>query len=438
MLALIVFGKLITQLDYQQKLHKLPFQKALQVILLRILLFLIFLFFIDWYTYQAFKTSFPNQTWVKIGYWLFSILVYAYIVYGFLTFSRETMNPNFGTMVSLMILSLVPKLIILTFLFGEDVLRFFTGSFQSISSSRQGDFLPDRRKFISQTALVLSAIPFVGILHGVLIGKYRYRVMKHTLEFDDLPEEFDGFRITQISDIHSGSFDDKKKLEYGIDLINQQKSDVILFTGDLVNNHAGEMEPWVETFKKLHAPLGKYSILGNHDYGDYMYWPSQEAKTENLKRLFEVQEELGFKLLRNENIKIRKDGASIDLIGVENWGKGFAQYGDLAKAASNLSAESFKILMSHDPSHFDEEVKKFAQHIHLTLSGHTHGMQFGIEIPGWIKWSPSSLRYPKWAGLYEEMGRYLHVNRGFGFLAFPGRVGIWPEITVLELRRKSS
>lgn len=408
------------------------------MVLLRILLFLIFLSLIDWYTYQAFKTSFPSQTWVKIGYWLFSVLVYAYIGYGFLTFSREAMNPSFGTMVSLMILSLVPKLIILTILFGEDVLRFFTGSFQSISGNRQGDFLPDRRKFISQTALFLSAIPFVGILHGVLIGKYRYRVIKHTLEFDDLPSAFDGFKITQISDIHSGSFDDKKKLEYGIDLINQQNSDVILFTGDLVNNHAGEMEPWMETFKKLQAPLGKYSILGNHDYGDYMYWPSQEAKTENLKRLFQVQEELGFKLLRNENIKIEKNGSSIDLIGVENWGKGFAQYGDLPKAAANLSAASFKILMSHDPSHFDEEVKNFAHHIHLTLSGHTHGMQFGIEIPGWIKWSPSSLRYPKWAGLYEEMGRYLHVNRGFGFLAFPGRVGIWPEITVLELRRKIS
>lgn len=408
------------------------------MVLLRILLFLIFLSLIDWYTYQAFKTSFPSQTWVKIGYWLFSILVYVYISYGFLTFSREAMNPSFGTMVSLMILSMVPKLIILTILFGEDVFRFFAGSFQSLLGSRQGHFLPDRRKFISQTALILSAIPFAGILHGVLIGKYRYRVIKHTLEFDDLPAAFDGFKITQISDIHSGSFDDKKKLEYGIDLINQQKSDVILFTGDLVNNHAGEMEPWMETFKKLQAPMGKYSILGNHDYGDYMSWPSQEAKVENLKRLFQVQKELGFKLLRNENIKIEKNGSSIDLIGVENWGKGFAQYGDLPKAAANLSAASFKILMSHDPSHFDEEVKNFAHHIHLTLSGHTHGMQFGIEIPGWIKWSPSSLRYPKWAGLYEEMGRYLHVNRGFGFLAFPGRVGIWPEITVLELRRKIS
>lgn len=370
-----------------------------------------------------------------------------------MTFDRGAISPNFGRMASLLVLSLIPKLIVLAFLFGEDVIRFFTGIFQSVSGSREGDFLPDRRKFVSQTALALAAIPFLGILHGVLIGKYRYRVVRHTLEFDDLPEEFDGFTITQISDIHSGSFDNKDKLEYGVELINQQGSDVILFTGDLVNNHAGEMEPWVETFKKLKAPMGKYSILGNHDYGDYMSWPSQEAKAANMQRLYQIQEELGFKLLRNENVQLRKPAlsgvegpaqsgvegseASIDLIGVENWGKGFAQHGDLAKATRNLSEKGFKILMSHDPSHFDEEVKKFSQFIHLTLSGHTHGMQFGIEIPGWIKWSPASLRYPKWAGLYEELGRYLHVNRGFGFLAFPGRVGIWPEITVLELRRKA-
>lgn len=405
-------------------------------VLFRIFLFLLFLALIDWYSYQAFKTLFPAQSWVKWGYWAFSIFVYAFVTYGFLTFSREAMNLSFGRMVSLLILSLIPKLIILAMLFGEDILRFFTGIFYSLAGNREGDFLPDRRKFISQTALALAAVPFLGILHGVLIGKYRYRVIKHTLAFDDLPEEFDGFTITQISDIHSGSFDNEKKLEYGIDLINQQKSDVILFTGDLVNNHAGEMEPWIETFKKLHAPMGKFSILGNHDYGDYMQWPSKEAKVANLQRLFEVHEELGFKLLRNESLSLKKGSDSIDLIGVENWGKGFAQYGDLAKAAANLSAQTFKILMSHDPSHFDEEVKSFAHHIHLTLSGHTHGMQFGIEIPGFLKWSPVSLRYPKWAGLYEELGRYLHVNRGFGFLAFPGRVGIWPEITVLELKRK--
>lgn len=331
---------------------------------------------------------------------------------------------------------MIPKLIILAFLFGEDIVRFLSGTYQSLTGNREGDFLADRRKFISQTALVLSVIPFLGILHGVLIGKYRYRVIHHTLKFDDLPEEFDGFTITQISDIHSGSFDNKKKLEYGVELINEQGSDVILFTGDLVNNQAIEMEPWIDTFKKLKAPMGIYSILGNHDYGDYVSWPSKEAKEANMQRLYKIQKELGFTLLRNENVKLEKEGASIDLIGIENWGKGFGQYGDLKKATANLSNQSFKILMSHDPSHFDEQVKNFSQFIHLTLSGHTHGMQFGIEIQGFIKWSPASLRYPKWAGLYEELGRHLHVNRGFGFLAFPGRVGIWPEITVLKLKRK--
>jgi uncharacterized protein len=421
-------------------------------ILIRILLVLFFIFLIDWYSYQAFKTLFPNQSWIKIGFWVFSVFVYLFVAYGFMTFNRSNLSLNFGRLISLLVLSLIPKLIILSLLFGEDFIRFITGTYQSVSGSSEGDFLPERRKFVSQIALGLSAIPFLGILHGVLVGKYRYRVVNHTLEFDDLPAAFDGFTITQISDIHSGSFDNKKKLEYGIDLINKQESDVILFTGDLVNNHSKEMEPWIESFKKLKAPMGKYSILGNHDYGDYMTWPSQEAKKANMERLYEIHEELGFRLLRNESVKLEKPalsgvegaalsgveaaGATIDLLGVENWGKGFGQYGDLKKTAANLSDQSFKILMSHDPSHFDEEVKNFSQFIHLTLSGHTHGMQFGIEIPGFIKWSPASLRYPKWAGMYEELGRYLHVNRGFGFLAFPGRVGIWPEITVLKLKKK--
>jgi predicted MPP superfamily phosphohydrolase len=413
-------------------------------VILRIFLFLLFLGFIDWYSFQAFKTLFPTQFWVKSGFWIFSIGIYLFTIFVFLTFDQRSVGQNFGRLMALLILSILPKLIILAFMFGEDIYRFIAGIFNTVNGSSEENFWPARRKFISQAALILSSIPFLGVVHGVSIGKYRYRVIRHTLEFEDLPEAFDGFTITQISDIHSGSFDNKKKIEYGVDLINQQGSDVILFTGDLVNNQAAEMEPWVETFKKLHASMGKYSVLGNHDYGDYISWPSREAKAANMQRLFRIQEELGFKLLRNESIQLKKpalsgaegDGASIDLIGVENWGKGFAQHGDLPRATAGLSQGSFKILMSHDPSHFDEEVKTFPQHIHLTLSGHTHGMQFGIEIPGLIKWSPASLRYPKWAGLYEELGRYLHVNRGFGFLAFPGRVGIWPEITVLELKRK--
>lgn len=365
--------------------------------------------------------------------------MYIYLVVVVLAFQSGQGGPTnklFSNFMGLSITLLVPKLLVLLIMLGEDIWRVIYGTFQSLTSNTDGDFLAGRRKFISQTALVLAAIPFAGILHGIWKGKYNFRVIKKTLWFEDLPKAFDGFTLTQISDVHSGSFDNAQKIQYGIDLINQQQSDVILFTGDIVNNKAKEMKPWESTFSQLKAPMGQYSILGNHDYGDYVQWPSPEAKAQNMQDLYQVHERIGFKLLRNENLKLEKDGESIDLIGVENWGKGFAQHGDLDNAAKGLDDQSFKILMSHDPSHFDEVVKKFGKFIHLTLSGHTHGMQFGIEIPGFIKWSPVKFRYPKWAGLYEEMGRYLYVNRGFGFLAFPGRVGIWPEITVLELKRK--
>ncbi len=372
-------------------------------------------------------------------YWLFSATVWVFIFYVFLKFDRSSgPSQQFGWFFTFLVLSLVPKLIILAVLFSEDLIRLLAGFWGLISNTSSDEFLPDRRKFVSQTALVLSALPFIGVLHGVFFGKYRFRVLKHTLEFDDLPESFDGLTITQISDIHSGSFDNAEKIEYAVNLVNEQQSDLLLFTGDLVNNRSDEMDPWIETFAKLKAPMGKFSILGNHDYGDYVEWPTEEAKQANLEKLYEVHKKIGFNLLLNENVRLQKGQSHIDLIGVENWGKGFAQHGDLKKATENLSNESFKILMSHDPSHFDEEIKKFGKFIHLTLSGHTHGMQFGIEIPGFIKWSPVSLRYKKWAGMYQELGRYLHVNRGFGFLAFPGRAGIWPEITVITLKREPS
>jgi predicted MPP superfamily phosphohydrolase len=270
------------------------------------------------------------------------------------------------------------------------------------------------------------------------IGKYNFRVLRYTLEFDDLPKAFDGYRITQISDIHSGSFDNKNKIEYAIDLINKEASDAILFTGDMVNNLASEMIPWKDTFSRLEAKDGIYSVLGNHDYGDYVRWESEADKEKNLNQLKEIQAEMGFDLLLNESRFIEKDGQRIALVGVENWGAGgFKKAGDLTKASENLHKDDFKILMSHDPSHWEHVVINHDYHYHLTLSGHTHGMQFGIEIPGWIKWSPVKWRYKHWAGIYEELGQYINVNRGFGFLAYPGRVGIWPEISVIELKRSS-
>jgi predicted MPP superfamily phosphohydrolase len=283
----------------------------------------------------------------------------------------------------------------------------------------------------------IAAIPFGSLLYGMYRGKYNFKVLKYNLEFEDLPNAFDGYQITQISDIHSGSFDNSEKIEYAIELINKQQSDVILFTGDMVNNKTEEMIPWKATFSKLKAKEGKFSILGNHDYGDYVTWDTEELKSENLEDLKKLQKEIGFDLLLNESRYLQKGEDRIALVGVENWGRGgFKKAGDLGKAAESISKDDFKILLSHDPSHWEDVVISDDYHYHLTLSGHTHGMQFGIEIPGWVKWSPVQWRYKYWAGIYKEMGQYINVNRGFGFLGYPGRVGIWPEITVITLKKK--
>jgi predicted MPP superfamily phosphohydrolase len=284
----------------------------------------------------------------------------------------------------------------------------------------------------------IAALPFSALLYGMVKGKYNFKVLKYNLEFDDLPTSFDGYQITQISDVHSGSFDNREKIEYAINLINKQKSDVLLFTGDMVNNMAEEMLPWKDLFSTLSAKDGKFSVLGNHDYGDYVSWESEEAKSSNLTDLKNIQKEMGFDLLLNDSRYLQKGEDRIALIGVENWGRGgFKKAGDLKKAVSKIGEDDFKILMSHDPSHWEDQVLKDDYHYHLTLSGHTHGMQFGIEIPGWIKWSPAKWRYKYWAGVYEEMGQMINVNRGFGFLGYPGRVGIWPEITVITLKKRS-
>jgi len=292
-----------------------------------------------------------------------------------------------------------------------------------------------RREFISKIALGLAAIPFASFIYGIIQGRYNYKVLKYEVAFKDLPDAFDGFTITQISDIHSGSFTNKEKIQYGVDLINEQQSDMLLFTGDLVNNKADEMDEWIDVFKVLKAPYGKFSVLGNHDYGDYVDWETPEDKRKNFQAVKDVHPKIGFDLLLNEHRYIEKDGQRMALVGVENWGKGFNQAGDLQKASEHIAKEDFKILMSHDPSHWENKVKQDDFNYHLTLSGHTHGLQMGIEIPGIFKWSPSQYIYKQWAGLYNEFGRYVNVNRGFGYHAFPGRVGIWPEVTVIKLKK---
>ncbi|MDC1194901.1 metallophosphoesterase [Flavobacteriaceae bacterium] len=406
--------------------------------MIRLIIFLILVLALDFYALQSFRSVVRNP-WVTYGYVVISLAVFGYLVYQGMTFERGSGdNSGFYLAFSLFVLVYVPKIVLVVFMFGEDVFRLFEAAVNYfVSESEESSTLfSSRRKFIGQLAMGIAAIPFISILYGITKGKYNFKVLKYTLYFDDLPTAFDGYQISQISDIHSGSFDNKEKIKYAVDLVNDQASDVIMFTGDLVNSESKEMRPWQSTFSKLKASDGVFSILGNHDYGDYTRWPSDQAKAENFQELQDIQKEMGFDLLRNESRFIEKEGERLAIIGVENWGKGFKQKGDLALASSKVDSNDFKILLSHDPSHWQYEVVKDPNHYHLTLSGHTHGMQFGIEIPGIIKWSPIKWRYKYWAGIYEKAGQYINVNRGFGFLAFPGRVGIWPEISVITLKKR--
>ena len=292
-----------------------------------------------------------------------------------------------------------------------------------------------RSEFLSKTALVASSIPMGAFVFGIVSGAHDYRVRKIKIPIANLPKAFDGIRIAQLSDIHSGSFWNKTAVKGGVAMLLAEKPDLIAFTGDLVNNQSDEVKEYIHVFDKLRAPLGVFSITGNHDYGDYMSWDTQEAKRQNFADLIAAHKEMGFDLLMNENRKITVDGESIAMIGVENWGKGrFTKYGKIKEAYSGTEELPTKILLSHDPSHWDEEVRKGFMDIDLMLAGHTHGFQFGVEIGG-FKWSPSQYVYKQWAGLYQEGAQMLYVNRGFGFIGYPGRVGIPPEITILELKR---
>ena len=401
--------------------------------IISILFFLIF----QWYSYQAIKT-FTSNRWLLFAYFLFVIMVVGNLLFYTVVLERSTSNePRLMYAIGFFISLFVFQILVTILLLGEDIFRIPQGIYAYFSKMPdQVQFLPQRRKLISQIAIGLAAIPFASLLYGMFRGKYNFKVLSYKLEYDDLPDAFEGFKIAQISDIHSGSFDSPKKVQYGVDLVNAQDADVVFFTGDLVNNRAEEILPWIQTFKKINAKHGVYSILGNHDYGDYSPWESPEAKKKNMEDLKKAQKKMSWDLLLNESRFIEKQGQRIAILGVENWGSGgFKKAGDLNKALSNVAAEDFKILMSHDPSHWEAEVIPHPFNIHLTLSGHTHGMQFGIEIPGWIKWSPIKWRYKQWAGIYEKLNQRLNVNRGFGYLAYPGRVGIWPEVTVITLNR---
>jgi predicted MPP superfamily phosphohydrolase len=290
-----------------------------------------------------------------------------------------------------------------------------------------------RSVFLSWTGMLMGSGLFGSLVYG-FGNKYRYQLRRLQLAFGKLPQSFKGLKVVHISDIHSGSFTNKNAVRKGVEKAMREKPDLILFTGDLVNDRSTEMDTYMDIFREIKAPMGVYSILGNHDYGDYTHWDSPQEKVANMERLKKVHADLGWRLLLDENIQLERNGEKIALIGVENIsGKaGFRSYGDLNKAYQGVDESHFKILMSHDPSHWDAEVRKIYPGIDLMLSGHTHGFQFGVEIPG-FKWSPVQYIYKQWAGHYVEGGQQLYINRGFGFLAYPGRVGILPEITVIEL-----
>lgn len=403
---------------------------------MRWIITLLFLAVFQWYSYQAVKTIVSNR-WVLFVYFLLVVLIIGNLLFHTLVLERTTATePRLMYAIGFFITLFAFQAVVTLVLLGEDILRLPQGIYTYFTKMPgQTQFLPERRKLISQLAVGLAAIPFASLLYGMYRGKYNYKVLSYTLEYDDLPEAFEGFKIAQISDIHSGSFDNAEKVQHGVDLVNAQQADVVLFTGDLVNNRADEIHPWIKTFQQIKAKQGVFSVLGNHDYGDYMRWETEEAKKENLESLFKAQKEMGWDLLLNESRFIEKEGQRLALVGVENWGSGFKQVGDLGKALEQVKADDFKILLSHDPSHWEAQVLPHPFNIHLTLSGHTHGMQFGIEIPGWIKWSPVKWRYKQWAGIYESASQRLNVNRGFGYLAYPGRVGMWPEISVITLKK---
>ncbi len=407
---------------------------------MRIILFIAFLLVIDLYSYQAWKVF--NQGWRPSLQITSNILFWALPAIVLLTFvlaRYENLVPMdrhiFTYLRTFLFIAYLSKILILPFLAIDD-LRRATQWVAGTMRLTEG-YNPQRSKFLTQLGLFVGSIPLFSMTYGMLRNPYRYRLFQTTIGLEGLPQELEGLRIVQISDIHSGSFTFKEPVKAAIELINAQQPDLVFFTGDLVNNRSDEMRPFMDVFDKITAKHGVFSIVGNHDYGDYSDWESEDAKRNNFQQLQDIHRAMGWDLLLNEHRMVEINGKKIAVIGVENHSAHlrFPRRGDLAKACSGCEAADLKLLLSHDPSHWDLEVNKKFQDIAVTFSGHTHGMQFGVEIPGIFKWSPIKYLYKQWAGLYEKGQQFLYVNRGLGFLGYPGRVGILPEVALIELRR---
>jgi predicted MPP superfamily phosphohydrolase len=411
------------------------------------LIFSIIILAIDFNAYSGVKklTNKYSHRVKQIVFYLFWIIP-ALLIIGLFLFAifNRSINPAnvivyFHYISGTFILFYVPKLVFIIFNLFDDLIHLGKTFYKKAKRKKEQYTTPQkpisRKQFLTRTGIVIAGLPFISIAYGIKWGKFNYTTRNFSLSYDNLPASFDGLRIVQISDFHIGSFlNSVDEVEIAVELINEQNADLLLFSGDFVNNLSSEMDKFIPILNKLKASMGKFSILGNHDYGDYVPWNSMEEKRKNFDRLINLQEDLGFKMLINDSQKVALNGEEIELVGVENWGlPPFPQYGDLNKALSNTTNDSFKILMSHDPTHWDEEVLE-KTNIDLTLSGHTHGAQFGIEIPGW-RWSPVNMRYKRWGGLYTEGNQSLYVNTGIGFIGFPGRVGMPPEIAIIELKK---
>jgi predicted MPP superfamily phosphohydrolase len=414
-----------------------------KTMIFRFLIVLSIIVLVDLYFFQSLKTI--TATWseskrVLAGriYWGVTLAGAIFVLFNIITYKNPVINRTVGLYIFCFYMILfISKLIGSLPLMFEDIGR---GVKWIVAFFNKGTDLPavkggmSRGKFISYTALTLAAIPFGTMIYGMVKTAFDFKIQRKKIPIAKLPAAFEGLKIVQISDIHSGSFISDAHFKNAVEMIMNEKPDLIFFTGDLVNDRSDEAEPYKNVWKNLSAPLGVFSVLGNHDYGDYVLWDTPELKQANLERLFGIHKEMGWDLLRNEHRIIEKNGEKIGLVGVENWGAAlrFPRKGDMKKAQLGMDDVPVKILLSHDPSHWEAKILKEHPEIDLTLSGHTHGFQFGIEIPG-FKWSPSQYVYPQWAGHYSNGNQHLYVNRGLGFLGYLGRVGIRPEISVLEL-----
>lgn len=405
----------------------------------------LFVLAIDWYYYRSVKNLTDNlrpllKNSIRIAYWLFTLAVLVTLGYTSSFFVDKAAIPKLlrTYFMGIIFIIYVSKIIGILFVALYDLQSVYLFIKKNIIKKFRPEKVAtnlSRRSFLKKTAIVASAIPFGTMLFGMINSAFDYTVRKQKLKIPNLPPAFKGLKIVQISDVHTGSFMSNEPLEEAVKIINEQQADLVFFTGDLVNDISEEALPFVDTLKKISAKLGVFSVLGNHDYGDYFYQKDDlEGKQHNMRLMKEIHTNLGWKLLNNENHVIEKDNERLAIVGVENWGHSmrFPKYGDLTKAKQGCAPNDIKLLLSHDPSHWEAQILKDHQDIAVTFSGHTHGMQFGIEIPG-FKWSPSKYLYPQWAGLYKKNQQQIYVNRGLGFLGYPGRIGILPEITVFEL-----